>query len=113
MEYDDPREIPDIPEVFNWIGQSVEAGIPWFYFMNADADSMGLSTFLICCGAEHDPAYPHLYIFDRERILPFIKKNLKNLERFAEEYDIPDSVGIAASDTVINFIQSVMQGTFD
>lgn len=110
---DDPREIPDIPEVVNWIEQSVEAGLPWFYFMNADDDSMGLSTFMICCGAEHDPQYPNRYIFDKERILPFIKKNLDNLTSFAEEYDIPDSVGIAASDTVMNFIQMVIQGNFD
>ena len=25
---DDPREIPDIPEVVNWIERSVEVGIP-------------------------------------------------------------------------------------
>ncbi len=110
---DDPREIPDIPEVVNWIEQSVEAGMPWFYFMNADDDSMGLSTFMICCGAEHDPKYPNRYIFNKERILPFIKKNFDNLTSFAEEYNIPDPVGIAASDTVMNFIQMVIQGNFD
>lgn len=110
---DDPREIPDIPEVANWIEQSVEAGLPWFYFMNADDDSMGLSTFMIGCGAEHDPQYPNRYIFDKERILPFIKKNLDNLTSFAVEYNIPDSVGIAASDAVMNFIQKVIQGNFD
>ena len=33
-EYDDdPREIPEIPEVKNWIHASLEAGIPWFYFI--------------------------------------------------------------------------------
>ena len=32
---DDPREIPDIPEVVNWVEQSVEEGIPWFYFMKS------------------------------------------------------------------------------
>ena len=57
-DYDgDPREIQDIPEVVNWIRQSVEAGIPWFYFMKADPLSMGLFTFMICCGMEYDPEH--------------------------------------------------------
>ena len=70
---DDPREIPDIPEVVNWIEKSVEEGIPWFYFMRAEQSSLGLLTFMTCCGAEHAPDYPQRYIFDRDRIMPFIK----------------------------------------
>ena len=58
---DDPREIPDIPEVVNWIEQSVEAGIPWFYFMRVAQDSLGLITFMICCGSEHDSEHPGRY----------------------------------------------------
>ena len=110
---DDPREIPDIPEIVNWIERSVEAGIPWFYFMNADADSKGLIIFTICCGAEHDSTYPNRYIFNKEKILLFIKKNLDNLTDFTKKYNIPDSVEIAASDTVISFVQKVIQGNFD
>lgn len=45
-EYDDdPREIFEIPEILNWIEQSVEEGIPWFYFMKATSNSFGLRTY--------------------------------------------------------------------
>mgnify|MGYP000057904519 CR=1 FL=1 len=74
---DDPREIPNIPEVVNWIEQSVKEGIPWFYFMKATPDSLGLSVFMIVCGAEADPQIPGRYVFDRDKLLLFIKKNLK------------------------------------
>ena len=110
---DDPREIPDIPEVVNWIEQSVEAGIPWFYFMRATQDSLGLITFMICCGSEHDPNHPGRYNFEKDRILAFIKKNLDNLEDFAEKYDIPDEVGCAATDDIMEIVQSVLQGSMD
>lgn len=110
---DDPREIPDIPEVVNWIEQSVEAGIPWFYFMRGEQDSLGLITFMICCGSEHDPNHPGRYNFERDRILAFIKKNLNNLEDFAEKYDIPDEVGCAATDDIMGMVHSVLQGSMD
>lgn len=110
---DDPREVPDIPEVVNWIEQSVEAGIPWFYFMRADQESLGLITFMICCGSDHDPDHPGYYNFERDRILPFIKKNLDNLADFAEKYDIPEDVGCAATDHIMEFVQNVLQGSMD
>lgn len=114
LDYDDdPREIPDIPEVVNWIEQSVEAGIPWFYFMRAAQDSLGLITFMICCGSDHDPEHPGRYNFERDRILTFIKKNLDNLADFIEEYDIPDEVGRAATDDIMGMVQSVLQGSMD
>lgn len=110
---DDPREIPDIPEVIDWIEQSVEAGIPWFYFMNPKSSSSGLLTFMICCGAEHDPKQPECYIFDQDKILSFIKRNLDNLASFAEEYNIPDRIICAATDEIMEYIQTVLQGTTD
>ena len=110
---DDPREIPDIPEVINWIEQSVEIGIPWFYFMRSNPASTGLLTFMICCGAEHEPQYPERHYFDQDRILPFIKKNLENLERFVEQYDIPEEIGYAATDDIMEYVQNVLKGTLD
>ena len=110
---DDPREIPDIPEVVNWIEQSVEAGIPWFYFMRTAQDSLGLITFLICCGSDHDPEHPGRYYFEQDRTMAFINKNLNNLADFTEKYDIPDEVGCAASDNIMAMVQRVLQGSMD
>ena len=110
---DDPREIPDIPEVVNWIEQSVEVGIPWFYFMKATQDSLGLVTFMICCGSYHNSDHPGRYNFERDRILAFIKKNLDNLTDFVEQYDIPDEVGRAVTDDIMGMVQSILQGSMD
>lgn len=110
---DDPREIPDIPEVVNWIKQSVQAGIPWFYFMNCDLSATGLLTFMICAGAEHAPDSHERYYFIQEKIMPFIKKNMDNLADFADEYHLPIKVGMEATDSIMEFIQNVLEGSAD
>lgn len=107
---DDPREIPDIPEVVNWIEQSIEEGIPWFYFMSSESSVSGLLTFMICCGADHTPEQSESYVFDRDKLLPFIKKNLDNLAKFAQEHNIPNDISCAATDDIMEFIQNVLQG---
>lgn len=110
---DDPREIPDIPEVVNWIERSVEVGIPWFYFMRGEQNSSGLATFMTCCGSSHDSEHPGRYIFEKNRTLAFIKKNLENLQEFTEKYDIPDDVGCAATDAVMSMVENILQGSMD
>lgn len=107
---DDPREIPNIPEVVNWIEQSIEAGIPWFYFMNTNPMSQGLLVFLCCCCADEDPNYANRFIFDRERVLSFIDKNIRNLEQFANQYEIEEATCVAALDAVMDFIQKILSG---
>ena len=49
---DDPREIPDIPEVANWIRKSVSAGVPWLYLLRQEKepDSSLILFVIICCG---------------------------------------------------------------
>lgn len=114
LDYDDdPREIPDIPEVVNWIEQSVEEGIPWFYFMRVAQDSLGLVTFMICYGSDHDPECPGRYIFQKDRILAFIKKNLDNLADFVEKHHIPEEVERVATDDIMGLVQSILQGSMD
>lgn len=112
LEYDDdPREIPEIPEVVNWFEQSINAGIPWFYFMNANLPAMGLLTFMTCCTAYCDSEQYRRYIFDKDKTLSFVGKNLQNLEKFADENDIPDEITCAAADTIMGFVYNVLQGT--
>lgn len=113
-EYDDdPREIFEIPEIVNWIEQSVEAGIPWFYFMKASSDSLGLSTFMIAYSGDADLEVPGRYFLDKDKTLLFIEKNLKNLELFSEKYAIPDEISRAATDTVMEYISAIMRGDHD
>lgn len=113
-EYDDdPREIFEIPEILNWIEQSVEAGIPWFYFMKATSNSLGLSAFMTAYAGNSDSEVPGRYFLDKDKALLFIKKNLKNLELFSEKYAIPDEVACAATDTVMEYISAIIHGDYD
>jgi len=113
-EYDDdPREIFEIPEIVNWIEQSVEVGIPWFYFMKATSDSLGLSAFMTVCGGDADTEVPGRYFLDKDKTLLFINKNLKNLELFSEKYAIPDKISRAATDTVMEYISAIIRGDYD
>lgn len=113
-EYDDdPREIFEIPEIVNWIEQSVEAGIPWFYFMKASSDSLGLSAFMTAYGGDADSEVPGRYFLDKDKTLLFIEKNLKNLELFSEKYAIPDEISHAATDTVMGYISAIIRGDHD
>ena len=113
-EYDDdPREIFEIPEILNWIEQSVEEGIPWFYFMKATSNSFGLSAFMTAYAGNSDSEVPGRYFLDKDKTLLFIKKNLKNLELFSEKYAIPDEVACAATDTVLEYISAIIRGDYD
>lgn len=108
---DDPREIPDIPEVVNWIEQSIEEGIPWFYFMRTEQSSLGLLTFMICYGSEPGFAHPGCQYFARDRVLSFIQKNLNNLSNFSEENNISDEIRRAVTDNIMASIQNILQGS--
>lgn len=106
---DDPREIPDIPEIVNWIDKSISAGIPWFYFMRTGGDSAGLLSFMVCCGTERDPDIPEQYYFDQGKLMRFVDKGLDNLSVFVEDNNIPEDVGRAAANSVLEFIQNSLQ----
>lgn len=110
---EDPREIPMIPEVVNWIKQSLAAGIPWFYFMRTAPNSMGLRTFMVTCCGDPDPEDDTRYLFDKNRVMEFVNKNMENLESFTEEYGIPEAVSLAAAEDIMAVVMEMLSGTFD
>ena len=98
---DDPREIPDIPEVANWIRKSVSAGVPWLYLLRQEKEpACSLTLFVIICCGEISEDPPGVYI-DREQFRQFVDQNFENLEAFVSRYDMPeDLVGQTANDAV-------------
>lgn len=98
---DDPREIPDIPEVANWIRKSVSAGVPWLYLLRQEKEpACSLILFVIICCGEISEDPPGVYI-DREQFRQFVDQNFANLEAFVSRYDMPeDLVGQTANDAV-------------
>lgn len=102
-EYDDDsREIPEIPEVKNWIEASLNAGIPWFYFMRTEDSSMGLQVFAVTYAGVRD-TQEH-YQIDRVLLQQFIEKNSKNLFDFAERYDLSQDDAEKSADAAIDYI---------
>lgn len=111
-EYDDdPREIPEIPEVKNWIHASLEAGIPWFYFMRTDSSSLGLRAFITAYAGVRD-AQEH-YQIDRTFLQQFLEKNLKNLFDFAAQYELPPDAAEEAGNAVIDSVMHFLSGGAD
>lgn len=111
-EYDDdPREIPEIPEVKNWIHASLEAGIPWFYFMRTDSSSLGLRAFITAYAGVRD-AQEH-YQIDRTLLQQFLEKNLKNLFDFAAQYELPPDAAEEAGNAVIDSVMHFLSGGAD
>ncbi|GEM_PF-201658 len=110
---DDPREIPEIPEVTNWIERSLDEGIPWFYFMRCEGNTLGLLIFMIVCAGVPDKNIRGRYLFDRDRLATFIEKNFENLNRFMDAYGIGDDIGRAVTDDVMGFIAQAVSGAFD
>jgi hypothetical protein len=45
---DDSRESFEIPEIRQWYSKSIEAGVPWFYFLGSNMDMIGFKVFLLC-----------------------------------------------------------------
>lgn len=110
---DDPREITDIPEVVNWIKQSVEKGIPWFYFMRGGRNALELITFMNCFSVEYDAEHPEKYTLKKNKAVAFIKKNLENLEEFTEKYDLPDFVKYMAANATMNITLRALENPMD
>lgn len=115
LGYDeDPREIPDIPEVVNWYKQSLDEEIPWFYFMKTNyPESMGLAIFMMCCAGEADPESAGRYIFDEEKVHDFIKKNLDNLADFVEKHELSTEIGVKATDAAMECVKKILFGDID
>lgn len=109
---DDPREISDIPEIVNWIKQSIDEGIPWFYFVRNPKES--LSFFVImCCYRTRNPEHTERVYFEEEKLLPFIDKNVNNLARFTAKHNIPVEIGSSVIKVMLNYITEIIRGDID
>lgn len=107
----DPREVTEIPEIVNWIKKSLSAGIPWLYLLTHEKGKYGtLMMFVtICCGVPQEDN-PGSYTVGADAFKQFIEQNYRNLEKFAEQYNLPaDLVGETAN-AAINYILEILSG---
>ena len=109
---DDPREISDIPEIVNWIKQSIDEGIPWFYFVRTPTESLSFFA-IMCCYKTRDPKYTGRIYFEEEKIWPFVDKNVNNLARFIAQNNIPVEIGSSVIEVMLNYITEIIRGDMD
>jgi len=104
----DPRPLPDIPEVVTWINGSVDAGIPWFYFLRTGILPQSLQLLLACGAKTADPGPDGSYLIDINKFKAFVTKNFNNLNAFMEKNSFSYEAGIEITDAVIRIIKEMM-----
>ncbi|CAM4315098.1 DUF4365 domain-containing protein [Erysipelothrix aquatica] len=106
-EYDeDTREIFQIPEIMNWLKQSVDNGLPWFYFLNTKGKSTGLHLLVTayCSITNVDFSGKGFIInYSPEDLKFFIEKNFDNLNRFMEAHHLDIELNKDISERISNY----------
>lgn len=106
-EYDDDnREIFNIPEIMNWLHESIEIGIPWFYYLNYRYKNAGLTLLLNSyCKIENLSKKEKGYLieFENKEIRNFINKNFINMNNYLEENNIEIKINKEISAGIIEY----------
>jgi len=90
-EYDtDTREIVEIPEVMQWLRESIKCRVPWFYFLDITKES---GMYLLMCSYTNPTLQLQedgsIYVeSDTEKAVEFIEHAFDNLNTFTEFYNI-------------------------
>ncbi len=108
-EYDnDCREIFDIPEIMEWLYNSIEFGIPWFYFLAHKEKNAGLKLLLesyAMIGKIIRKENGFLVEIDSDGFAKFFDKNFINLNRFTEQNRIPIEINKEVSEGIFDFFK--------
>lgn len=100
---DDEREAYEIPEIRAWYKESLNQGIPWFYFLADTMDNMSLKVlmFSVCeINTERVKGKVKLSLAKLNDLEEFMSINLHNLNVFAEENNIPEEILKSVSERV-------------
>ena len=91
---DDPRALYEIPEVREWVVQSISDGIPWLYFLRIQ-DSPNFHIIQGCLGyVETFSNKPKTYIMDSKKVRSLMTECVNNFFEFCRKYDISEDVVI-------------------
>lgn len=107
-EYDhDPREIFQIPEIMHWLKQSINIGIPWFYFLNTKIKNSGLHLLITAyCSIKNVEFNGKGYFIDYspELMQNFLEKNFDNLNRFMDAHHLELELNKEISENITNYL---------
>ncbi len=109
----DPREAYEIPEVRNWYCESINVGIPWFYFLGEQAKGMGLTVLLFsCCDIKvksKESGNTYVEIQDPDQVMEWLNHNFNNLNEFTDEKVIPEEINKEMSERAFSIVRGKLQ----
>ncbi len=105
----DARELFQIDEVRKWFVDSVEVGMPWFYFLVNKGKCVGLQLLLSCtCLPQILGTYGKRYgiMHEKNDIKRFYEDNFYNLNCFTDNNDISVEINKEISMNILSFFNS-------
>ena len=107
-------ELYEIPEVMNWLSESIKKGIPWFYFLSLDFKASTLKLFLYSyCGIGKKELIGDRYLvsFNGEKLKSFIDINFTNMNIFMQKYGLSIELNKQISSKILEVLESGMKET--
>lgn len=105
----DPRPLPSIPEVTAWVNGSVDAGIPWFYFLRTGIRPQSLLLLLACGAKATAPSPDGPYLIDVNRFKAFVSQNLCNLKGYVDKNGLPNESSNRIANAVMRVVREFIQ----
>ncbi|MCG6146599.1 DUF4365 domain-containing protein [Leptospira bandrabouensis] len=103
-EYDnDPREISEIPEIMEWLYNSVSIGIPWAYFLRKIGDHPSFKLIIYSLFFKNNiPRKNNQFNMNkiRKKVIDFMTINLINLNNFTDFHNLPESINRKISEEI-------------
>ena len=104
----DPRPLSDIPEVVAWINGSVDAGIPWFFFLRTGFRPQSLLLLLACGAKSTYTDAKGAYLTDINKFKDFVSMNFCNLSSFLKKNGYSDRARLDLTDTVMRVVKEMI-----
>ena len=107
-------ELYEIPEVMNWLSESIKKGIPWFYFLSLDFKASTLKLLLYSyCGIGKKELIGDRYLvsFNGEKLKSFIDINFTNMNIFMQKYGLSIELNKQISSKILEVLESGMKET--
>lgn len=103
----DSREIFEIPEIMTWLRNSIEIGIPWFYFLDYKQTNRCFNLLVHCyCRVTNIYQTENQYLcnYNKMDLKRFLEKNFNNLNIFMKKNNIGNEINKEITDGIINML---------
>jgi len=112
IEYsEDERELFEIPEIMNWLKNSIDIGIPWFYFLNTKWKNAALTllVYAFCKSTKYVKTEEKIFVqLDNYEFGEFLESNLYIMNQFMERHELPIDVNFEITENIVDYYQMQM-----